>query len=84
MPRKYVRGQKQPPGTGVKVSPMTEWTDHGGINELFGLKRSTAYHLEKDGLIQSISLRKPGEKRAKRLFNVASVRQYFASRIGKP
>ena len=63
------------------VSPVTEWTDFHGVNELFGLLRSTAYHLYGEGLIESVSLKQPGEKRGKRLFNVASIRQYLNSCI---
>ena len=65
----------------VVVSPVTEWTDFHGVNELFGLLRSTTYHLYNEGLIESVSLRQPGEKRGKRLFNVASIRGYLNSRL---
>jgi len=61
----------------VKVSDATEWTDYRGVIELFGLKRGLAYHLIHNNLIKSVSLRKPGEKRGKRLFNVASIRRYL-------
>jgi hypothetical protein len=74
--------KKKPRGPAkVVVSPVTEWTDYLGVLELFGLRRSTAYHLDNEGLIQSVSLRQPGEKRGKRLFNVPSIRRYLNSRI---
>lgn len=72
------RKPKQP--TATTVSIHTEWTDHHGILELFGLKRSTAYHLTNVGLIKSISLREGDETRGKRLFNVRSIREYLNSR----
>ena len=73
---------KKPRGPAkVIVSPVTEWTDFHGVNELFGLLRTTAYHLYNEGLIESVSLKQPGEKRGKRLFNVPSIRRYLNSRI---
>jgi hypothetical protein len=65
----------------IVVSPVTEWTDYHGINALFGLRRSTAYHLSNEGSIKSVSLRHEGEKRGKRLFNVASIRDYLNSKL---
>jgi len=66
----------------VLVGPLTEWTDYLGIHLLFGLRRSTAYHLSDEGLIKSVSLRHENEKRGKRLFHVPSIRQYLNSRLG--
>jgi hypothetical protein len=65
----------------VVVSSATEWTDHHGILELFGLRRSTAYHLDNEGLIKSVSLAEHGEKRGKRLFYVPSIREYLNSKL---
>jgi hypothetical protein len=78
MPANYKKKPRTP--SKVAVSPATEWTDFNGILELFGLKRSTAYHLKNEGLIESISLRGEHEKRGKRLFNVASIRQFLNSK----
>jgi hypothetical protein len=64
---------------------VTEWTDHSGINELFGLRRSTAYHLvETEPALKdaSISLKGEHESRGKRLFNVQMFRRYLESRMG--
>ena len=60
----------------VSVSAATEWTDFHGVLELFGLRRSTAYHLDAEGLIKSVSLAEHGEKRGKRLWDVDSLRAY--------
>jgi hypothetical protein len=65
----------------VVVSPVTEWTDFHGVLELFGLRRSTAYHLADEGLIKSVSLRGDHDKRGKRLFNVPSIRSLLAERL---
>jgi hypothetical protein len=65
----------------VSVSAATEWTDFHGVLELFGLRRSTAYHLENEGLIKSVSLAEHGEKRGKRLFHVPSIRAYLNSKL---
>jgi hypothetical protein len=68
----------------VVVNEHTEWTDFHGIQCLFGLRRSTAYHLDHEGLIHSVALKEPGEKRGKRLFHVGSVRQYIESKTVNP
>jgi hypothetical protein len=68
--------------TSVLVGPLSEWTDFHGLQLLFGIRRSYAYHLVDEGLIKSVSLKQPGEKRGKRLFHVASIRRYLDSRIG--
>jgi hypothetical protein len=65
----------------VSVGPLTEWTDYLGIQLMFGLRRSTAYHLSDKGLIKSISLKHGDEKRGKRLFHVPSIREYFNSKL---
>jgi hypothetical protein len=65
----------------VLVSPATEWTDFRGVLLLFGLRRSTAYHLDKEGLIKSVSLRHENETRGKRLFHVPSIREYLNSKL---
>lgn len=67
--------------TSVVAGPVSEWTDFHGLQLLFGIRRSYAYHLVDEGLIESVSLKQPGEKRGKRLFNVASIRRYLNSRL---
>jgi hypothetical protein len=76
------RRSSRSPST-IRVSPVTEWTDFHGLLELFGLRRSTAYHLTqtepalKDA---SISLKHANEVRGKRLFNVAKFRAFLESK----
>jgi hypothetical protein len=75
-----VRKRPRAPAT-VLVGPATEFTDFHGLNHLFGIRRSTAYHLVQEGAIKSVSLKNDGEKRGKRLFDVASVREFLQSRL---
>jgi hypothetical protein len=69
------------PSSLILDSKHTEWTDFRGIQCMFGLRRSTAYHLVDEGLIKSVALKEPGEKRGKRLFHVGSVRQYIEGKL---
>jgi len=69
--------------TATKVCPTTEWTDFHGILLLFGLRRSTAYHLvNSEPALKgaSISLKGADEIRGKRLFNVAKFRAFLESK----
>jgi hypothetical protein len=69
--------------TATKVCPTTEWTDFHGILLLFGLRRSTAYHLcQTEPMLQgaSISLKGEHETRGKRLFSVSKFRAFLESR----
>jgi hypothetical protein len=65
----------------VAINACTEWTDYHGIHLLFGLRRSTAYHLANEGLIKSVSLREENERRGKRLFYVPSIRKYLNDKL---
>ena len=72
------------PTTPLPVGAFTEWTDVGGLAQLFGLRKGTAYGLinnEPALADASISLKKPGESRGKRLFNVAKFRAYLESKL---
>jgi hypothetical protein len=74
--------KKKPRGPStVSVGAETEYTDYHGILKLFGIRRSTAYHLVKDGAFKSISLKGENEKRGKRLFHVSSIRRFLNSRL---
>jgi hypothetical protein len=77
---KQVRKKRRGPAE-VRVSDITEWTDYHGLLEVFGIRRSTGYHLAEEGVIKSVSLRQPGEKRGKRLFNVPSIRSFLNSQL---
>lgn len=58
-----------------------EFLDAPGLQARFGIKRSLAYVLMADGAIRGVSLRRRGQLRGKRLFDVASVRAYLASQM---
>jgi len=69
----------------VAVTPVTEWTDYHGMNQLFALRRSTVYHMTEtipELKAATISLKGPGEKRGLRRFHVSTFRKFFASRMG--
>jgi hypothetical protein len=59
-----------------------EFVDCPGLQARFGIKRSLAYALLADGAIRGVSLRRRGQVRGKRLFDVASVRAFLASQMG--
>ncbi len=67
----------------VSAQPVNnaEFVDCPGLHAGWGIKRSLAYALLADGLIKGVSLRRRGQVRGKRLFNVASVRAYLASQL---
>jgi hypothetical protein len=54
-----------------------EFVDFVGLRQLFGIKRSLAYQLMADGKIKSVSLRRRGALRGKRLFCVRSCREFL-------
>jgi pyruvate/2-oxoglutarate dehydrogenase complex dihydrolipoamide dehydrogenase (E3) component len=55
-----------------------EFVDHVGLKRRFSIGRSAAYTLIENGDIRSVCLRRKGCIKGKRLFEVASVREYFA------
>jgi hypothetical protein len=63
----------------VSASGAVEFTDTDGLRSMFGIKRSLAYELLNAGAIRGVSLRRQGRNRGKRLFEVASVREYLHS-----
>lgn len=67
----------------VATSPTAdaEFIDLAGLRERFGIRRSLAYLLIEDGAIKSVSLRRCGAAKGKRLINVASVRDFLNSRM---
>ena len=60
-----------------------EFLDAAGLQSRFGIKRSLAYALLADRAIRGLSLRRGGQLRGKRLFDVASVRRFLASQMAK-
>jgi hypothetical protein len=72
--------------TTAPVEPSTavdpEFVDLPGLQARFNIKRSLAYLLIADGAIKSVSLRRRGALKGKRLIDVASVREFLRSRMG--
>ena len=69
----------QPIAASWGVDP--EFVDLPGLQARFGIRRSLAYLLIADGAIKSVSLRRRGALKGKRLIDVASVRSFLKSRI---
>jgi|SRR5215472_5757354 len=83
--QKKKRRRRSP--SAISVGPVTEWTDFSGILLLFGLRRSTAYHLVNNEPAlkgASISLKGKSEVRGKRLFNVPKFRAFLESKMIAP
>ena len=75
-------------GTTHKTAPIqassaidAEFCDSPGAKTRFGLGRSYMYSLEKARLIRGVSLRKPGQLKGKKLWDVASIRRYLAAQM---
>jgi len=79
----YPQKTTTPPSeAAAKASQLDpEFCDVRGLDRLFGIKRSLAYTLLAEGLIKSVSLRRRGHIRGKRLFIVASVRAYLQKQM---
>jgi hypothetical protein len=58
-----------------------EFTDHKGARVLYGFSRTHIYNLAKEGCIRSVSLRKPGAVRGRRLFDCASIRAFLNANV---
>jgi hypothetical protein len=63
----------------VDVEP--EFVDSQSLHAIFGIRRTLAYDLLSTGHIRSVSLRRPGNSRGKRLFLVKSVRDFLNSQL---
>jgi hypothetical protein len=61
----------------ISSDAHAEFIDVEGLRARFGIRRSLAYVLLQDGLIRGVSLRRQGRTRGKRLFDVASVREFL-------
>lgn len=59
------------------VSALPEFADHRTARALFGLSRSYLYNLANERKIRSVSIRKPGALKGRRLFDCASIRDFI-------
>ena len=57
-----------------------EFLDARGVEARFSIRRSLLYELHYGGHIKSVSLRRKGQLRGKRLFDVQSLRAFLNSR----
>lgn len=55
----------------------SEFCRMGDLRRMFGVARSSAYALAKEGRIKTVSLRRKGQARSIRLVSVSSVRDYL-------
>jgi hypothetical protein len=74
-----MRTRKQPRGT---KNHEALWLDAKGVNHSFSIHRTTLGRLVAAGEIRSVSLREPGSRRGKRLFEVAGIVSLLERRAG--
>ncbi len=65
------------PGQHQAVTTLPEFADHRTARALFGLSRSYLYNLANERKIRSVSIRKPGAVKGRRLFDCASIRAFL-------
>jgi hypothetical protein len=58
-----------------------EFLDAKGVEGRFSIRRSLLYELHNGGHIKSVSLRRRGQSRGKRLFSVDSIRQFLREQM---
>lgn len=61
------------------ATSLPEFADHRTARALFGLSRSYLYKLTIERKIRSVSIRKPGALKGRRLFDCASIRAFLES-----
>jgi hypothetical protein len=58
-----------------------EWLDALGVHARYSIRRSLLYELHHGGHIKSVSLRRRGQSRGKRLFSVDSIRSFLEKQM---
>jgi hypothetical protein len=58
-----------------------EFLDARGVEGRFSIRRSLLYELHNGGHIKSVSLRRRGQSRGKRLFSVDSIREFLRAQM---
>jgi hypothetical protein len=79
-PRRMTSSYDTPP-TSALASSKPEFADHRTARALFGLSRSYLYKLADERKIRSVSIRKPGALKGRRLFDCESIRRFLADSI---
>ena len=75
----YVVGRDRFGGLILPKDP--EFLDVRGVEARFSIRRSLLYELHKGGDIKSVSLRRRGQSRGKRLFSVDSIREFLREQM---
>jgi hypothetical protein len=71
-----------PEAAPVAVAAQTpEFLDARGVEVRFSIRRSLLYELHNGGHIKSVSLRRRGRSRGKRLFDVRSIREFLRAQM---
>ena len=65
-----------------QITSLPQILDVSGLEQTFGIGRTTAYHLAAVGEIQSLTLGAPG-KRGRRVFLTQSVIEYVTRRLAE-
>ncbi len=67
----------------VAASPANdaEFLDARGVEARYSIRRSLLYELHNGGHVKSVSLRRRGQVRGKRLWSIDSIRSYLNSRM---
>jgi hypothetical protein len=58
-----------------------EFLDAKGVEARYSIRRSLLYELHYGGHIKSVSLRRRGQSRGKRLFSVDSIREFLRAQM---
>jgi hypothetical protein len=74
-----MRTRKHPRG---KKNLEALWIDAKGVNHSFSIHRTTLGRLVAAGEVRSVSLREPGSRRGKRLYEVAGIKRLLERRAG--
>jgi hypothetical protein len=74
-----MRTRKHPEGT---IHQEVRWLDAKGVKHRFSIHRSTLCRLVEAGELRSVSLREPGSRRGKRLYEVAGIERLLERRAG--
>lgn len=80
----FGKNHVQGPPTPADVSTNPEFVDAKGAKNRYSLTRSYLYVLAAEGSITSISIRRRGAKRGKRLFDCDSIRAFLKANIEPP
>jgi hypothetical protein len=67
----------------ASVAALPEFVDARGLRAVFGISRSHGYFLADAGLVKTVSLRRPGTVRGKRLWECQSVREFLRANIAE-